>query len=501
MRILTAAQLKKVDQETITSEPIASIDLMERAAFACTNWLSNHYPTNQKIGIVCGKGNNGGDGLAIARQLLSIGYQVDVFVLNHTESSSNEFNTNLAKLDRVTEIERDDAIVDINDYTLLIDCIFGSGLNRPIEGFISNIIEQINSFKGDVVSIDMPSGLYCGDNSSNTGTIVECTTCLTLELPKLALLLPENQKALSQMVILTIGLDHAIITVQPTDYFYVDDLMAALLHRQRQKFAHKGHFGHAMIIAGSTGKMGAAVLATKACLRAGAGLVTSCIPISGSHILQSATPEAMVITGTDPNHLCGPIDAKEYTVGIGPGIGLNPATAEFMQALLKDASKPMVIDADALNILSENKSWIRLIPDYSILTPHPKELERLIGEWKNDFDKLARVKLFCKNNQCFMVIKGAHTAIVDPLNNIYFNSTGNPGLATGGSGDVLTGIITGLLAQGYTPLNASLLGVYLHGLAGDLAAKTLSQDAMIASDIIEHLGVAFQLLKANEATN
>ena len=497
MKILNGSQLKKVDAYTIANEPITSLDLMERAALACSKWIQDHISSDASIAIVCGQGNNGGDGLAIARQLTEVGYSVKAYEVNLGGVPSVDFEANKEKLKDVITIDKNEPSVNFDVYTHLVDCIFGTGISRPIEGLAAEIIQQMNASTAQIISIDLPSGLSSDHRIESIGQIVQANTCLTLQLPKLASLLPDNKSYVQNQTIIPIGLDQSFIASLPTDYYYVDVKMAKALYLPRAKHAHKGSFGHAMIVARSYGKIGASVLATKACLRAGAGLVTSVIPKIGYHILQSTIPEAMVLTTTDERILMGTIDTTGRTIGVGPGIGMHDHTARFLQHLLRDTSNPMVIDADALNILSQNKAWIRAIPDNSILTPHPKELERLIGEWKDDYDKLARVKLFCKNNDIYMVIKGANTAVVDPNNTVYFNSTGNPGMATAGSGDVLTGIITGLLTQGYTSLHAAILGVYLHGLAGDLASNNLGQDAMIANDIIGYLGKAFQHIQQN----
>jgi len=375
--------------------------------------------------------------------------------------------------------------------------LFGVGLNRKTDGFAAEVINKMNSSKASIVSIDMPSGLFAEDNSSNTGSIVKANMCLSLQLPKLSLLLPENQAYVLDFRLISIGLDQSFIDQQPSDHMYIDQEFARTLYLPRPKYGHKGDFGHALLAVGSLGKIGAAVLAVQACARAGAGLVTAYIPKKGEQILQTSIPEAMVLTSAEANILTDRVHVEGRTVGVGPGIGQHPDTERFLQNLLKDTSTPMVIDADAINILANNKVWIRYIPDGSILTPHPKELERLIGPWKNDMDKFARVKLFCKNNDVLVVIKGAHTAVVDSVNTIFFNSTGNPGMATGGSGDVLTGIITGLLSQGYSSNHAAILGVYLHGLAGDLASAEMGQDALLASDIIRHVGNAFKRVSNN----
>lgn len=492
MKILNGSQLRQIDAHTIENEPISSLSLMERAALACSNWIQNHISTDASFGVVCGQGNNGGDGLAIARQLKEFGYSVDVFVVQMGGKSSPDFSSNLEQLSDVLIIDQPTSNVNFDVYTHLIDSLFGVGINRPVEGLAADVIQKMNASSAQIISIDLPSGLLSDSKQDNNSFVVNSDICLTLQLPKLALLLPDNKEFVQHIEIVPIGLDESFIQSQPTDNYFVDEAMAKTMYLPRNKHAHKGNFGHAMMVAGSYGKIGAAVLATTACLRAGAGLVTALVPKIGYSILQSTIPEAMVVTTADEHILMGTVEPNDRTVAVGPGIGLHANTARFLQHLLRDTSNPMVIDADAINLLAENKAWIRSIPDHSILTPHPKELERLIGEWKDDYDKLARVKLFCKNNDVYVVIKGVHTAIVDPRNTVYFNSTGNPGMATAGSGDVLTGIITGLLTQGYSSLNACVLGVYLHGYADDIAANEHGQDALIASDLIQYLGKAFQ---------
>ncbi|MFT7590831.1 MAG: hydroxyethylthiazole kinase-like uncharacterized protein yjeF, partial [bacterium] len=303
MKILTAAQIKQIDKQTIESERIASIDLMERAAKSCANWLSNHYTVEERIAVICGKGNNGGDGLAIARQLLELGYNVDIYVLNYSTKSSSDFDTNVGRLSTIHEVNPNESAVYFNVYTLLIDCILGSGLNRQIDGSVAEVIGQINTSSSKVIAIDMPTGLSFDNKDSKEGATVRCDVCLTLQIPKLPLLLPENQKYVSLMVVVPIGLHQLAIDEQPTDYYYIDRQMASALYLPRNKFAHKGNFGHAMIIAGSNGKMGTAVLACKACLRAGSGLVTAYIPQSGNLILQTAVPEVMTITSSNQDIL------------------------------------------------------------------------------------------------------------------------------------------------------------------------------------------------------
>ena len=276
-------------------------------------------------------------------------------------------------------------------------------------------------------------------------------------------------------------------------YFSVESSDIASIIPQRDTFAHKGTFGHALLIAGSRGKTGAAVLAAKACLRSGAGLLTAHIPACGELILQTAIPEAMIDIDEEQDFITHLEELSKYnSIGIGPGIGCNEKTAGVLLQLFKNATQPLVLDADAINLIAQDKQLQQALPVNSILTPHAGEFDRLAGTSENAYERLKKACQWAVQHQCYIVLKGAYTAICTPNKKCCFNSTGNPGMATAGSGDVLTGIILGLLAQSYSPLNASLAGVFLHGLAGDIAANEKSQESLIASDIIENLGLAFK---------
>lgn len=499
MKILTAQQIKQADEFTIKNEPISSIDLMERAAIKCVEWLKNKYNTDKSFAIFCGVGNNGGDGLAIARLLTENNYRVKVFVVEFSKNYSKDFELNLEKLKK-TNVEL--VILSEKDFqfkiaaeSIVIDAIFGSGLNKPIEGFVAKIIHQLNSHQ--VVSIDIPSGLFGEDNQhNNIKNIITASYTLTFEQPKLAMMFPQNNIFCGECTILPIGLHPDYIKTVETPYFFTTKQDVKGLVLPRQKFSHKGIYGHALLIAGSLGKMGAAVLSSKACLRSGVGLLTVHVPTVGLQILQTAVPEAMCSVDEENNHFTAIKNTEKYqAIGIGPGIGLEKQTQNALKLLIQNTTLPMVIDADALNILAENKTWLSFLPNNSILTPHPKEFERLVGKWSNDEERLKLQIDFSAKNNVIVVLKGAHTSISTPSGNVYFNSSGNPGMATAGAGDVLTGIITSLLAQGYLPENAAILGVYLHGVAGDIALEHTGEEALIASDIISAIADAFGWIK------
>jgi len=504
MKILNAEQIRATDSYTIENEPIKSIDLMERAAEKCSKWVTDFFHKDTYFKIICGMGNNGGDGLAIARLIIKEGYNVEVLIVPFFSKASDDFNENRKRLDsvkgiKVTEIkEASDIIVtDIKDkHVAIIDAILGSGLSKPVDGKLAEVIQRINSLGCPVVSIDMPSGLMMEDNSAaDRKNIVNATFTLTFETPKLAFLFADNAKHVGDWFIMDIGLDKGFIAAQKSiNYFVTEDMIVPML-KPRARFSHKGTFGHALLVCGSYGKIGAAVLAAKACLRSGVGLLTVRVPKCGYAIMQSSVPEAMVDADENENEFTGIKDvANSNVIGVGPGIGQSQQTANGLKLLIQNSKLPMVIDADALNILSENKTWLAFLPIGSILTPHPGEFERLVGKQANNYQTHLTQIEFARKHRIYLVLKGAYTSIATPNGEVYFNSTGNPGMATGGSGDTLTGIITGLLAQGYTSNQAAILGVYLHGLAGDIAANELGQEALIAEDISNCLGKAYKHL-------
>lgn len=501
MKILPVEKVREADAYTIQNEPIASIDLMERAATQCYKWIKKRTNHTQPISVFCGPGNNGGDGLAIARLLARKGYNVYVFILQFSSNFSADFQINLEQLKNVGGVEISllaevDELPDLPAGSIVIDAIFGSGMSKPVTGFPARVIRHINQSDTVTVAIDIPSGLFADEHSASLqGAIIEADYTLTFQFPKLAFLFPENEQFTGKWFVLPIGLAEAFIDDVEVKNFTIDPEDAASLLKPRSRFSHKGHFGHALLIAGGYGKMGAAVLAAKAALRAGAGLVTAHVPKSGYAIIQTAAPEVMVSIDENETHFSRHPDLSPYNaIGLGPGLGMEKETRQAVKLLIQNAGMPMLFDADALNILSENKTWIPFVPPNSIFTPHPKEFERLVGKTANDFERNKRQREFSALHKVYVVLKGANSCITTPDGKCFFNTTGNPGMATGGSGDVLTGIILGLLAQHYHPQEACVFGVFLHGLAGDVAAKKHSQEAMIAGDIIEGLGKAFRLI-------
>lgn len=497
-KILTAEQTRAADQYTIEHEPIASIDLMERASTAFVDWFVGQFRTDQSVAVFCGTGNNGGDGLAISRLLIAVDYEVEVFVMGDPKKGSQDFQINYDRWVKsgnpLTVIDSAQDLKDDFRPGIIIDGLFGSGLSRPLEGEYPTLIEALNKTSSIRISIDIASGLFADQPA--LGAIFQPDFTLSFQLPKLAFLLPENDAYVGEWQVVNIGLSPDFLNAEPSDKHFMDRDFVKSLLKPRKKFAHKGDFGKVLLIAGSKGKMGAAVLAARACLRAGAGLLTVYVPSIGLDVLQTSIPEAMVLTDPHEDHLTGlPSEMAGYdTIAIGPGIGQHPDTLEMLTQLLPRVSGPMVIDADALNLISSKPELLNSIPVGSILTPHPKEFQRLAGNFSNSFERLEKQQQLAAKYNLNVLVKGAHSAIAASDQSIYFNSTGNPGMATAGSGDVLTGVVTGILAQGYNPLEALQLGVYIHGAAGDLAASRLDRNSLMASDIISELPVAWSNL-------
>lgn len=503
MKIFTSAQIKELDKFTIENEPISSLSLMERAAQTMTRSITELWGTATPIVVFAGPGNNGGDALAIARLLADRGYQVTVYLFNISGHLSPDCAANKRQLEENKHIEQffevtqefDPPVLD--EQTLVIDGLFGSGLNKPLAGGFASLVKYINASPSKIVSIDTPSGLMAEDNTYNIkANIIRAYLTLTLQQPKLSFLFAENQQFIGQLRILDIRLSQEGIQKMDASYTIIEenDIRNSLL--PRSPYAHKGQMGNALLIAGSYCMAGAAVLAAKACLRSGVGKLTVSSPKRNIPVLQQAVPEAVIKTGTEETIFAESIDTEEYNaLGIGPGLGQSEQTAIALIAQLRRTQCPMIADADAINILANHRAWIQQLPKGIILTPHPKEFDRLEGHSADSYERLTKACNLAERLQGIIILKGHYTAICMADGHVMFNPTGNAGMATAGSGDVLTGIITGLLARGYQPKEACMVGVYLHGLAGDLAAAELGEESLLASDIIQYLPRAFKRLK------
>jgi hydroxyethylthiazole kinase-like uncharacterized protein yjeF len=502
MKLFTCQQINEIDRLTMKLEPISSIDLMERASHRITDWIFQNIENDQSFFIFAGSGNNGGDALAVARMLAGSNYTCTIFLADFgrelkDNAAINQFRLVEQNKVLLKKIVSEDSIPEIPSDVIVLDGLFGSGINKPLTGLAKAIVTQINQSGATVISIDVPSGLFCEDNSENDSSgIVQANYTLTFQFPKLSFFFAENAEFVGKWHVLPILLHPEAILQSESKYFSLAKTFISGILKKREKFSHKGNFGHALLIAGSYGKMGASVLSSRACMRSGVGLLTSHAPRLGYEIIQNSIPEAMTsIDSSDEIFTEFPDTGLFSAVGIGPGIGKKPDTQMALKKLLQAGTEKLVVDADAINILSENKEWIKLLPENTILTPHPKEFERLAGPTSNSYERLQKQLQFSVRYKVIIVLKGANTCISVPDGSAFFNETGNPGMATAGSGDVLTGIILGLLAQNYTPEEATLIGVYLHGLAGDLAAAAFGQQALIAGDIINHMGAAFLYLE------
>jgi len=505
MKILNAEQIRMVDSYTIEHEPVESIDLMERAAKECYYWIREHQGNCLNVKIFVGPGNNGGDGLAIARLLAEDENNIEVYMIEKPEKLSPDAHANYERLIharkvKVSFLDEQSQLPEIFDHDVVIDALFGYGLTRPLTGQAAKVVKWINHFDATVIAIDLPSGLHSDANTyDNPEAIIQADYTLTFQMPKLAFFFSENFIYIGDWYVMDISLMHEAIELQESKYHFVENDDIAFNLHQRTKFSHKGTYGHALLIAGSYGKMGAVVLATKACLRTGVGLFTAHIATIGYEIIQTAVPEAMVSIDAGTNYVSTlPELSKFDAVGIGPGLGLNDFTGFMVQKLLKTITVPIVLDADALNIISTHSEWLDILPVNSILTPHPGEFDRLAGPSANGYERHIKQINMSRKYKIIIVLKGANTSITSPDGDCWFNSTGNPGMATAGSGDVLTGMIVSLLAQGYSPIRAALTGVYLHGLAGDIASADLGVEALISSDIINYIGKAFMTIRSNE---
>lgn len=503
MKILTGGQFRELDLYTIEHEPIASIELMERASRAVTNEILQRWPDDTgRVIVFAGPGGNGGDGLAVARMLAEAGRLVIAYLFNVKGKLNPDCATNRERLKEtegatLIEITSELIFPDLYPDDLVIDALFGTGLSKPLSGGFAMVVKRINQSRATIVSIDVPSGLMCEDNSYNDlKSIVQATLTLSIQLPKLAFMLAENQHFVGEFKLLPIGLSQEGLDGIKSYLWITEEAEVKALLRQRPRFAHKGTMGHALLVAGSRGMTGAAILAARAALRTGLGKVTVHVPNACLNILQISVPEAIIQIDIDEDIISSAIDASNFqAIGIGPGIGQRRHTAAAVRSYIVQQTCPMVIDADALNILSENPEWLEDLPADCILTPHPRELDRLIGHCTNSFERMNRARQLAIDHHVFIVVKGHYSQICTPTGDVLFNPTGNPGMATAGSGDVLTGIITSLLAQGYLPAEAVQLGVYLHGLAGDLAAEDIGEESLIASDIINYLPKVFKQWK------
>ncbi|WP_455496783.1 NAD(P)H-hydrate dehydratase [Coprobacter sp.] len=527
MKIFFTNETKKLDRFTIENEPISSIDLMERAASAVTFEIISRWKRNTPIVVFAGPGNNGGDALAVSRMLIEEGYTLNIFLFNPLQKLSQDCLKNRDRLQATDGVRFIKSIKNTNYQTntnynlsqncsvftevvsefippiltkgvLVIDGLFGSGLNKPLSGGFGSVVQYINSSDATVVSIDLPSGLFGENNSENIPrNIIQADLTITFQYPKLAFMFAENEQFIGEWEIADIGIHPDAIEQTETKYYYIEPEEAARMVMKRSRFVSKHNVGHALLIAGSKGMMGAAVLAARATLHTGAGLVSVHSAACGETILQTAVPEALFIADNQDSYIAEiPLTRSYSAIAVGPGLGRHVETARAFYRLLEQVKRPLVLDADALNLLNGHNELLEKLPKNSILTPHHFEFDRLFGKNDTSYERLNKAKEMATRYHIIIVLKGANTAIITPKGDVLFNSSGNPGMATAGSGDTLTGIITGLLAQGYHPIPAAILGVFLHGQAGDIAAEKYSQEYITAEDIISQIGEAYKKLNS-----
>ena len=502
IKIFPTIQLKELDAYTIENEPVSSIDLMERASRALARAMSERWSAETPFTVFAGPGNNGGDALAVSRLLAERGCRVEVYLFNTKGTLSPDCETNKERLAGVAGIDFHEITTQFVPPVLtaehvVVDGLFGSGLNKPLSGGFAAVVKYINTSPATVVAIDVPSGLMGEDNTYNIqANIIRADLTLSLQLPKLAFLFAENAPFVGEWQLLDIGLSEEAIEEKETDFALTEHEDVASMLKPRGKFAHKGNFGRALLIAGSQGMAGASVLAARACLRSGVGLLTVHIPFCNNFIVQTSVPEAMTeIDINDVRFSCA-TDTDDYqAVGIGPGLGKAGDTEAALLEQIESCQTPMVVDADALNLLGEHRSYLGRLPKGSILTPHPKELERLVGKCQNSYERLTKARELARSAGVHILLKGAYSVVIAPSGKCWFNPTGNPGMATGGSGDVLTGVVLALLAQGYDAETAARMAAYVHGLAGDIACKKHGVMGMTAGDIVTCLPPAWRMLE------
>jgi hydroxyethylthiazole kinase-like uncharacterized protein yjeF len=469
--LLTSAQIREADAYTIAHEPISSIHLMERASKAFVSWFINHFPDKKSgISVYCGTGNNGGDGLAIARLLYDHHYEhINVKLIRFSEKESEDFKENLQRLKllpvNVTDLPQGNSTTEETS-DIIIDAILGSGLNKPLSGSYKDLVDYLNSLHKTVVAVDVPTGFYADGEVEKDATVLKAQLVITFQQPKINFLLPESGSFIDCWEAVNIGLDNSFIKELESPYQLVEDSDIRTILKPRTRFSHKGTFGHTLIIAGQAKTMGAALLCSSACVYAGAGLTTACIPESGLTALNSYQAEVMAIVRE--NGKLPDLELDKFSViAIGPGLGKEEDALQLLRFVLDNYKKPIVVDADGLNLLSANPELLKQLPAGSILTPHMKEFDRLFGEHNSWWQRLQTLKQKAQELKICIVLKNAYTITATPDGKLYFNSSSNSAMAVGGMGDVLTGIITALVAQRYTPEQTCIMGVYLHGKAGD----------------------------------
>lgn len=505
MKIFNTEDIRAIDRRTMETDGVSSLELIERVAQGVASEIASRWRPSKPLLVFAGPGNNGADALAVARILAELGFSPAVYLLN---IGGNKLSRDcrdcrdrlIAEAPGVAfkEVTGKFTTPEINSSYLVIDGLYGTGLKGPLAGGFMLLVRYINESGATVVSIDVPSGMtgdLCADTVNRN--IIHADLTLTVQFPRPAFFMRENAELIGEWKTIDINLNHDVIRSTPTGYHLVEGNEVKSLLRPRNPFSSKADYGSALIVAGSYGMMGAAVLAAQGALRAGAGKVTVHAPMCGYEILQSAVPEAMFTADSDKNKLVpGAIKPeRDYSaIGVGCGIGTHDITVNALQQFLQSRTRPVVLDADALNCIAKRPTMLSDIPVLSVITPHAGEFDRLFGESPTDEARLLKAIDVAHYHNISILLKGHYTALVRPDYKVYFNSTGTPAMATPGSGDVLTGLITALMAQGYKPEVSALLGAYIHGLAGELAAEIHGDYGVTAGDIAANIGIAIKNL-------
>ncbi|MGN6396263.1 MAG: NAD(P)H-hydrate dehydratase [Mucilaginibacter sp.] len=489
--LLTSPQIREADAYTIANEPISPVDLMERASRAFVSWFCNHFPDKKNaITVYCGTGNNGGDGLAIARMLNEHAYKsISVVIARFSDRASDDFNANLKRLQQssipVTELKPGENPPDENS-PVIIDALLGTGLNKPLEGDFKRLANYINGLQRTVVAVDVPTGLFSEGEIPADAVAVKADLVITFQQPKINFLLPDSARYIDCWEAVNIGIVENFVRSLNSPYQAVEEKDVRKMLKPRHRFSNKGTYGHALIVAGQEETMGAALLSASACAYAGSGLTTACIPKSGLTALNASMPELMAIPRNSAE-----VPAIEWdkfsAIGVGPGLGKGEDAKALLADILTNYEQPVVLDADALNLLSANREFWFQLPENSILTPHMKEFDRLFGEHKNWWTRVQTGIEKAKEYKVNILLKNDYTIIISPDGKVYFNTTSNPAMASGGMGDVLTGIITSLLAQKYSPEEACVIGAYIHGKAGDELALPGRLNVVLPSQVAARL--------------
>ena len=494
-KLLSCSEIRELDSKTIENKNITSLDLMTDAVLAVEEWILNNYKKNQKFSIICGNGNNGADGILLSCKLMTKNYKVQVYYINEVGSSEFNHQFRYAKSVGLNLEKIDFDILRLIDFSgVIIDCIFGVGLNREITGKYLKLINIVNSLKKKIISIDTPSGISADTYFSSNHIVPDMV--LTFHAPKLTFFFSEYLDKIKNVEILDIGLDNSEYKRMEGVGELIDINMIAKIYKPREKITHKGDCGHALLFSGCEGKYGASILCGKSLFRSGAGLLTFLCDEKTKEIIYKSLPEAMTSDIITKGNFSISSEIKKYKViGIGPGLGMSKLVIKNFKQIINEVNYPIVVDADGLNILSKDKDLFEKLPKESILTPHIGEFKRFAGNFENSNEKIMLQRRISKKYGLNIVLKGPYTTMTDSKGDLYINTSGNSGLATAGSGDVLTGIITGFLAQNYTPFNAMISGVFLHGLSADIAVKKSHVNSLIASDITENLSSAFKALE------